>query len=117
MSGKSQKKTPKGSVSIENFQGRLRLRWRFEGKRYALSIGLPDSHINRRFAQKKATIIELDIASSNFDTTLKKYKPHTQNSKDISLVNLLKNFQEYKAKRILPRSLEKYHATLVVRQL
>ena len=43
MSQNNRKKSPKGSVSVENFQGRLRLRWRFEGKRYALSIGLPDS--------------------------------------------------------------------------
>lgn len=78
MSQNNRKKSPKGSVSVENFQGRLRLRWRFEGKRYALSIGLPDSKINRQVAQQKATIIELDIASGNFDATLKKYKPHTK---------------------------------------
>ncbi|MDJ0707169.1 MAG: DUF3596 domain-containing protein [Leptolyngbyaceae cyanobacterium MO_188.B28] len=61
----TRKKVPKGSVSIEDFQGRLRLRWRYQGKRYALSIGLPDSKINRQVAQKQATVIELDIASAS----------------------------------------------------
>lgn len=41
------KKSSKGTVSVEEFQGRLRLRWRHEGKRYVLAIGLPDSKVNR----------------------------------------------------------------------
>ena len=108
----NKKKSPKGTVSVEEFQNRLRLRWRFQGKRYALSIGLPDSKINRQVAQQKATIIELDIASGNFDATLKKYKPHTQNGQVLSITNLFEHFVEYKTKRILSRSLEKYYATL-----
>ena len=108
----TRKKSPKGTVSIEEYQGRLRLRWRHLGKRYALSIGLPDSKVNRQVAQQKATIIELDIASGNFDLTLKKYKPHTQNSEGLSVVSLFELFMEYKAKRLLPRSLDKYDATL-----
>ncbi|MGC1308165.1 MAG: DUF3596 domain-containing protein [Phormidesmis sp.] len=36
-----------GFVSIENHQGRLRLSFRYEGKRQALVIGLPDSVVNR----------------------------------------------------------------------
>ena len=108
----TRKKVPKGSVSIEDFQGRLRLRWRYQGKRYALSIGLPDSKINRQVAQQQATVIELDIASANFDSTLKKYKPHTQNGQGLSVVSLFERFMKYKAKRVLPRSLEKYYATL-----
>ncbi|NJK63635.1 MAG: tyrosine-type recombinase/integrase [Synechococcaceae cyanobacterium SM2_3_1] len=55
----------------------MRLRWRYEGQRYTLSIGLPDSRVNRQVAQRKATQIELDMASSNFDPTLHKYKPKT----------------------------------------
>ena len=63
-------------------------------------------------AQQQATIIELDIASANFDSTLKKYKPHTQYGQGLSVVSLFERFMEYKAKRVLPRSLEKYYATL-----
>lgn len=34
--------------------------------------GLPDSKVNRQVAQHQPTAIELDIASGNFDSTLKK---------------------------------------------
>ncbi|ACK72317.1 putative integrase [Gloeothece citriformis PCC 7424] len=106
------KKASKGTVSIEEFQGRLRLRWRFEGKRYVLSIGLPDSKVNRKVAQQKATVIELDIASGNFDATLKKYKPHIQTTSQLTVVTLFEKFIESKAKALLPTSLDKYRATL-----
>ncbi len=49
----TESKSSKGTVSIEEFQNRLRLR-------------------------KKALTIELDIASSNFDSSLKKYKPRNR---------------------------------------
>ncbi|MDX2272697.1 MAG: DUF3596 domain-containing protein [Cyanobacteriota bacterium] len=39
------------------------LHWRYQGQRYTLSIGLPDSKVNRQLAQGKATQIELDMAS------------------------------------------------------
>jgi integrase len=69
-------KAAKGTVSVEVFEGRLRLRWREGGKRYTLSLGLPDSKVNRTVAQQKANQIQLDIISGNFDSTLKKYKPN-----------------------------------------
>ena len=108
----TRKKSPKGTVSVEEFQGRIRLRWRFEGKRYTISIGLSDSKVNRQVAQQKATTIELDIASGNFDPTLKKYKPHTKSITGLSVVAFFEQFVESKAKVLLPRSLEKYRATL-----
>jgi len=103
----------KGTVQVEDLQGRLRLRWRYEGLRYALSVGLPDSKVNRKVAQRKAHLIELDIVSGNFDPTLKKYKTHihTQHTQ-ITVVALFKGFIEYKAKGIYLRSLEKYQATI-----
>jgi len=86
MSNKA-KKSPKGkgTVSIESFQERLRLRWRFAGKRYVLSIGLPDSKINRQVAHQKAMMIELDMASGNFDCSLKKYKPYVQDTSSVRI--------------------------------
>ncbi|MDB9390539.1 Arm DNA-binding domain-containing protein [Microcystis aeruginosa] len=110
----TRKKAFKGTVSVEECQGRLRLRWGFEGKRYALSIGLPDSKVNRKVAQQKATMIELDMASGNFDQTLKKYKPHIQSTSQISVVILFGQFMDSKAKELLPRSLEKYRATITL---
>ncbi len=105
-------KRSKGTVAVEEFQGRLRLRWRQGGKRYTLTIGLPDSKINRQVAQQKATIIELDMASGNFDPSLKKYKPETQSYSRISVMQLFEKFIKYKSKGVVPRSLEKYKATL-----
>ena len=65
----------KGQVKVEAYAERLRLRWSYRSKRYCLSIGLPDSNINRKVAAQKAQQIELDMLSGNFDATLQKYKP------------------------------------------
>ena len=70
-------KEPKGSVSIIDSNNRLQLRFRYGGKRYYLSLGLPDTKINRKAAEAKKNQIELDIASGNFDPTLNKYKPQS----------------------------------------
>ena len=70
-----QKRKAKGTIKIESDKGWLRLRFTHAGKRRAFALGLPDSNINRKFAEQKAKQIELDILSGNFDTTLQKYKP------------------------------------------
>lgn len=62
-------------VKVENDDGRLRLRWTYQGKRYVFALGLPDSFINRGCAQREALRIEGDIATGHFDPTLKQYKP------------------------------------------
>ena len=69
-------KSFKGSVGVEAFQGRLRLRLPrqlFEGKQKYLTLGLPDTDINRKMAGAKAKLIESDIALERFDYTLAKY--------------------------------------------
>lgn len=68
-------RTPRGSVAIANQEGMLRLRWRINGQRYQMALGLPDSPLNRNFARAKAAEIEGDIAMMRFDPTLAKYKP------------------------------------------
>lgn len=70
------RKAAKGTVVVQVCKERLRLCWSFLGTRYYLSIGLPNSKVNRLVAEQKARQIELDIASGHFDPTLKKYKPH-----------------------------------------
>jgi len=112
MTAETQDKSGKGTVIVEEFQGRLRLRWRVNRKRYTFSVGLADTKINRRVAQQKATQIELDIISGHFDPTLKRYKPqlHTQNTQ-ISVATLFERFMLWKAKAVLARSMEKYEAT------
>lgn len=65
-------KSTKGTVSITNCKGRIRLRWRYKGKRYSLSLAAYNK-INLTRAKKVALQIELDIAHEVFDDTLEKY--------------------------------------------
>jgi integrase len=103
----------KGTIAVEVFKDRLRLRWGYAGKRYCLYIGLPDTKVNRVAAEAKARQIELDIASSNFDATLKKYKTELQVKRSLPLVvDLFANFTNEKAKGVYGRTLEKYKATI-----
>ncbi len=55
-----------GSVKIQIFKDRLRLVWSWQGKRFWLYIGLPDTIANRKAASIKASQIELDMVSGNF---------------------------------------------------
>jgi integrase len=97
---------PKGSVNIEVFNDRLRFAWSWQGKRFWLYIGLPDSIANRKAASIKASQIELDMASGNFDPSLVKYKPQKQES--ISVSDLFDKFVEYKRRKIELATLAKY---------
>ena len=56
-------KNQKGTVTVENFRERLRLRWRYLGKRYSISLGAY-SKINLSAARKVVLQIELDIRNS-----------------------------------------------------
>ena len=104
-------------VKVENDDGRLRLRFSYGGKRYALAVGLPDSKVNRIVAQQKATQIELDIASGNFDPTLRKYKPPKAAASKSAAIQVAELFQQFmeaqtKAKGLQVGSLCRYTATL-----
>ncbi len=89
-------------------KGWLRLRWTHQGKRYALTLGLPVSNVNKIVAAAKAHQIELDIASGHFDPSLKQYKPQCQRRAQIIAKDLFQLFAEEKAKQLYQRSLEKY---------
>ena len=75
---KVEQKASKGSVGVETFQDRLKLRLPchlFGGKQKYLTLGMSDTSENRKLAEAKAKQIELDIAFERFDPTLAKYKP------------------------------------------
>ena len=109
-------KAKKGSVSVETFQNRLRLRFRVNGERKIITLGLSDSPENRKLAEAKATLIELDIISNNFDPTLEKYKPKSQIQpqveSNITTSKLFQAFMDSKAQDVYSRTLEKYRATI-----
>jgi len=65
-------KSSKGSVSITEYKGRIRLRWRHMQKRYSLNLSIWNQ-LNLLQAKKTALQIEQDIITENFDSTLVKY--------------------------------------------
>jgi integrase len=50
------KKNQQGTVAVETYKDRLRLRWGHQGQRYCLSLGMPDTQVNRIVATGKAKI-------------------------------------------------------------
>jgi integrase len=65
-------KKPKGAVSIEKYRGRIRLRWRYQEKRYTISHAYMND-VNLLAARKLALQIEQDMVLNLFDLTLFKY--------------------------------------------
>ncbi len=108
----AQQKASKGSVGIESFQGRLRLRLPrqlYGGKQKYLTLGVVDTPENQKLATSKARQIELDILAGYFDFTLEKYKPQTHsnsanplksNQAEPSLDALWDRYAEYKSKTL-----------------
>ena len=93
----------KGSASVESFQGRLRVRFRYEGQQKVVSLGLPDNIENRKKAELTARQIEVDISSGEFDTSLSKYKPKKQQNQqtllktDITITELFQACIDHKS--------------------
>jgi integrase len=91
-------KAEKGTVAIKNSNDRLQLVYRYRGQRKYLSLGLPDTKNNRKYAQSVASTIELDIVSGNYDTTQKKYKlfePESKPEKVVRALELIELWDKY----------------------
>ena len=106
-------------VKVENDGGRLRLRFTHAGKRYEMRshLGYPDSPVNRTVAEGKARQIEGDIATGNFDDTLKKYKPQKTSVQKHTYANASGLFEAFtqeqkRAKGLHAGSLCRYTGTL-----
>lgn len=87
-------KNQKGTVSIENYRERIRLRWRFQGIRYALNLSAY-TKVNLIQARKTASVIEQDMALGNFDNSLAKYKSTKINSPLNSHVSMVDLFERW----------------------
>lgn len=70
-------KNQKGTVSIENINGRIRLRWRFQKLRYSLNL-FSFSKASALEAKKIALQIETDLLTGKLDISLERYKPESQ---------------------------------------
>ena len=107
---KRKKRSPKGSVTVESFRGRLRLRLPrqiFGGAKKYLSLYLPDTPDNRKVAMAKAQIIESDIALERLDTTLQRYKSPYATDDSPPLIELWQNYTEWKAPYLSRSTLNK----------
>jgi integrase len=89
-------------VTIENLNGRLRLRWTCPetGKRKNLALGVEDSTTGRAFASTIKDRIENDTKHGYYDPTLVKYRPKTigKNASEITTVELFDRFTKYQQK-------------------
>lgn len=65
-------KNQKGTVSIQQYKQRIRLRWRYQGKRFSFNLSA-FTELNLLQAKKVALQIEQDIILDQFDHTLEKY--------------------------------------------
>lgn len=106
-------------VTIENHNGRLRLRWK-DPKQRTLALGLPDTPACRSMAGITKNEIELDWQTGHYDQTLLKYRPRStgSNASEISAPELFAKFTQYQAKEesLLPSTVKhKYRA--IERQL
>lgn len=89
-------KSPKGSVAVAVVDGRLRLRWQAydvqnRQKRFTLTYGAANA-TNQIAAEILAREIELDIASRNFDPSLRKYKARTERPESITIESLMNRY-------------------------
>ncbi len=71
-------KNSKGSVSLEHYRNRLRLRGRHQGIRYSLNLSAYNQ-LNILQSKKIALQIEQDIITENFDPALVKYSISPEN--------------------------------------
>jgi integrase len=89
-------------VTIENLEGRLRLRWTCPetGKRKNLALGVDDSTTGRAFAATVKDRIENDAKHGYYDPTLLKYRPRTlgKNPTEITTVELFDRFTQHQTK-------------------
>ena len=84
-------------IWVEKTGKTLRLRWNYEGKKQALSLGVADHPVGRAFAAKKMAEISMDLISGHYDPTLLKYKPRKlgANPTEISAVELFGRYLTY----------------------
>jgi len=106
-------KSPKGTVSLINSNGRLQARFRWQGKRYYLSLGLADTPKNRRLVAGRIAQIQRDLDYGEFTGDLSKYQPQavgvTVTPRHPSLMELWTQFVDYKRPQLAVSTLHKIY--------
>ena len=97
-------------ITIEKHRNKLRLRWRYQNKRYTLSTYREANAIGHAYAKQLKSQVELDMEAGYFDDSLLKYKPRILGPKptEISAPELFSNWTTHisKEKELSPRSVE-----------
>lgn len=102
------RKARAGEVSVKVSNGRLQLVFRYGGRRFYLSLGLPNSAANLKAAELKARQIERDIAYGEVDVSLARYRPsqetrpETDLRQEISIAELWKKYTDYRLPSVSP---------------
>jgi len=109
-------KAPKGTVSLVNSNGRLQARWRWQGKRYYLSLGVTDTPKNRKLVAGRVAQIQRDLDYGEFTGDLSKYQPQavgvTITPKAPSLVELWNRYTEFKRPSLSANTLVKVYRAI-----
>jgi integrase len=104
----------KNTVKVESLRGNLRLRWSCQGERYCLSLGLYDSPLARTVAEGKASIIEADLTTGNFDVTLTKYQGKVTDDRPLdngfTVAALFGQFFQHKGRKLTGNTHARYKA-------
>lgn len=97
----------KGQVAALNRGGNLVLRWRYQGRRFHHSLGLPYNALNLGVAETLRRRIEADIVTGDFDPSLEKYLlPHQKRSPRKDL------FESFLKRPLAPRTMGLYRAAI-----
>jgi integrase len=101
-------------VKVEEYQGRLRLRWTYQKRRYCLATGRDATPRGWVLAQNRAIQIADDIRDDDFDPTLERYQGQGRavvSDGGISAVTLFEQFTAHKLRcGITDRTAVKYGA-------
>jgi integrase len=113
------RKTTRGAISLINERGNIRMRWRYEGKRYSLTL-FQNNKKGLHQAKKLALEIESDLFNDRFDTTLCKYKgiepPQPVESPTKTMVEHFEYWVKYYKQLDSDRNTDYYHLRNTLRK-
>ncbi len=98
-------KQPAGSIQVEVLKGRLRLRFRYSGKRHVIALGLSDTPTNRTIAEKRAREIELQILLGTFNPEPVRQKTTKPVKFEGDLLGLWQSYTKHRASQIAETTL------------
>ncbi|OIR13151.1 tyrosine recombinase XerD [mine drainage metagenome] len=87
-------KNSKGTISIDKHRNSIRLRWRYQNKRYSISLTYYSKE-NLKLARKKAILIESDMLNDTFDFSLNRYKLSCETLQTIPHKSFVEYFEEW----------------------